>query len=157
MTGPGFASGDFVKSDIDMAVFRTNGISTPEMPSQITRDVINNMSNDPLVESVNNNSYLLAGKDLTNGTPVIHGLEYFNQNGWKYIPNKVSITFWRLPPSIDEFGSTNGGTLDNWTNAESLSYQVAIYDADNVSDFIQRASSNPYVSNIELLEDTQTV
>ncbi len=141
----------FVKEDIKMAAFESNPRKVPGITSEKTESVIENISKDSLVEQVKRDTYMFTDKEREiTTTPSVEYPEEYIQKGVEYVPNLVSVSFWRLPPtmSLEEFGAKYGGKLDNPTTSD-LEFQSVWYETEDVKGFIDRASENPYVSNIQ--------
>ncbi|WP_148266582.1 hypothetical protein [Methanocella arvoryzae] len=67
--------------------------------------------------------------------------------GIEYDHNNVSVVFWKLPGSIQGFGKKNGGMpirLTEW----NMQSQCIVYETENQTDFIERASKDPRVRYI---------
>jgi hypothetical protein len=66
----------------------------------------------------------------------------------EYVPNLVTVGFWKLPPSVEEFGASYGGTLSN----AGVNYDInaATYITDNATSFIENVTRDPYVRYAEI-------
>jgi serine protease len=138
----------FVKGDIRMAAFETDPVMIGGVVSEKTTRAIEKISKDPLVEAVKRDTYLFVDPktEIKTMSSVKYPKDY---EGNDYVPNQVTVGFWRLPPSIEEFGEKYGGKPINVTEAY-LRLQTVIYETDDMDGFIDRASKDPYVSFIEL-------
>lgn len=140
----------FVKNDIKMVAFETSPNKQPCVTGQKTLDFIEKVTNNSIVESAKVDTYMFLDKsaDIKTTPTVVHP-EDLVRNGTEYVPNEVLVSFWRMPPSIYEFGAKYGGTPDNITDA-NLQLQFIVYDTNDVAGFINNASKDPYVSDIGL-------
>ncbi len=140
----------FVKKEIKMAAFETKPEKRPGVTSQQTMDFIANVSKDQQVEQSFEDGYLfLNPKENYSKQPLIQGPEYYNKLGAAYHPNRVIVGFWRFPPSLEEFAIRYNGKLMNLSEADRF-LKVASFETDNISEYIFRISSDPYVQFIEL-------
>ncbi len=132
----------FTKQDIKMAVFETNTIGRSGETSQRTLDFINEVSKDPLVEKAYKDGFMFtrADKVYLPQAEIIYP-ENYDQEGIKYVPNKVIVGFWRLPSSLVDFASKYNATLKS---ADDV-LLFAAFETDNVSGFIKNVSTNPYI------------
>ncbi|WP_081477318.1 S8 family peptidase [Methanocella arvoryzae] len=106
------------------------------------------MANNSRVESVKKDTYMFLNKTRTIQTkPEITYPEELKKKGIGYKSDRVTVGFWKLPASLDEFGKKYGGKLVQPTDGD-LKLQSIVYETDNIDNFINKASSDPYVSNI---------
>jgi len=138
----------FVKEDIKMAAFETDPVAIAGIENERTVQAIEKISKDPIVEQVKRDTYLFV--DRANEISSMPSVKYpKDYDGNDYVPNQVTVGFWRLPPSIEEFGEKYGGKTINVTET-NLRLQSVIYETEDMDGFIDRASKDPYVSFIEL-------
>ncbi len=137
----------FVKDEIRMAAFEVKCHLVLGVSDGKTGEAIEKLSNDSLVELVKRDTYMFAcrGTDI-NTTPSV---KYPEDYGEGYVPNQVIVGFWRNPPYIDEFSVRYGGKPANVTK-DDLRRQAMLYETEDMRDFIDRASKDPYVRYIEL-------
>ncbi len=136
----------FAKPDIKMAAFETNPTGKPGKTSQKTLDFINKVSKNPNVEKAYRDGFMFTRPDKIYTTePKITYPEDLEKQGARYVPNEVIVGFWRLPPSLEEFASKYGVSLKR-ANTGLLSATFKVNDA---SEFIKKASIDPYISYIE--------
>lgn len=151
----------FVKPDIKMAAFETLAKGHPGRVSQRTLDIVSELSKDPLVEKTFRDEYRFISReagylviDAETGyystEPLIQGPEYYEKLGLEYIPNIVRVTFWRTPPSLEEFASKYGGKLMEQSDANKF-FMSAVFETDNISEFISKISTDPYVEFVALV------
>jgi serine protease len=135
----------FVKEEIKMAAFETEPSSMPMETSQRTLDFVEEVSKDPCVEKAyEDGSMFVDPKKRYEPEPEIVYPEDFVKQGVEYVPNKVIVGFWRLPPSLEEFASKYDAKHKNFGEA----YEVllfAVFETDDVTEFIKRVSTDPYV------------
>ncbi len=142
----------FVKQEIKMAAFETKPEKRPGVTSQQTLDFVARVSKDPLVEKSFEDGFMfLDTKKNYSQKPLIQGPEYYNKLGLEYVPNKVRVGLWRFPPSLEEFASRYGGRLMNLSDADKV-LMSASFETSNISEFIDKISTDPYVRYI-VLED----
>ena len=136
----------FVKEEIKMAAFETEPSSMPMETSQRTLDFVEEGSKDPCVEKAYEDGFMFVDtKKLYKPEPKIIYPEDFDRVGAEYIPNEVNVGFWRLPPSLEEFAARYGATL----KSVDVGLLSALIEIDDVTGFIKRISTDPYVSHIE--------
>jgi serine protease len=132
----------FVKEDIKMAAFETSSMAIPGETSQTGLDFVSQALKDPCVEKAFRDPFMFGAPDSRlSPDPFIRYPEEFEKNGWEYAPNMVSVGFWRLPPSLEEFASTYGGRLLRFD--EVLLF--ATFETSDMTEFIKKVSADPYV------------
>ncbi len=138
----------FAKPDIKMAAFETNPKKDPGKTSKQTSDFIAKVSRDSLVEKTFEDGFkFMDTKKEYSTKPLILGPEYYGDG--EYVPNKVVVGFWRLPPSLEEFASRYGGKLMNLSDGDKV-LGTASFETNNISEFINKVSTDPYVQFVEL-------
>ncbi|NQE44814.1 Halolysin [ANME-1 cluster archaeon GoMg2] len=136
----------FVKEDVKMAAFETEPSSMPMETSQRTLDFVEEVSRNSRVEKAYKDGFMFVRPNKAyTPEPMITYPEDFDKKGWEYIPKEAIVGFWRLPPSLEEFASRYGATLKS-VDVDLLS---ALFEIDDVTGFIKRISTDPYVSYIE--------
>ena len=75
--------------------------------------------------------------------------EDYDRRGFEYVPNQVSVGFWRIPPSLEEFSARCGGKPIDLTESD-LKFKWVLFETEDMNGFIDRASQDPYVRNVEL-------
>ena len=139
----------FAKEDIKFAAFETEPISMPGETSQHTLDFIEEVSKDPRVEKAREDGFMFVRPDkVYMPEPKIVYPEDFDKKGWGYIPNEVKVGFWRLPQSFEEFASKYGAKLKDFDEANEF-LLFATFETDNVTGFIKKISTDPYVRHAE--------
>ncbi|MBE0427951.1 MAG: hypothetical protein IBX72_15060 [Nitrospirae bacterium] len=129
----------FAKLDIKMAAFETVPIGSPAQTSQRTLDFINEVSKDSLVEKAYRDEFEFTRPDEKYSPEP--GIKYPEDMKDDYVPNKVIVGFWRRPPSLEDFASKHGGKLIYYEEV----LMFASFDVSNISGFISKASTDPYV------------
>lgn len=136
----------FVKDDIKMAAFETSPAREPGVTSQKTKRIIEQISNNILVESVKEDGQMFINKKKEIKTaPEVITPEDLARNGTRYSCNIVVVGFWRYPPSLEDFAAKYGGKLVDLSDGER-NLQVATFRTDDMSNFIGGALKDPYVS-----------
>ena len=127
----------FVKEEIKFAAFVTSERTPmPRPTSQRTLDFIEKVSKDPCVEKAYEDWNIFTSYPTARYTPKVTII--YPEDGLVYI--KVLVRFLRLPPSLEEFATRYGATL-----VEDDSLQYAIFETDDVTGFIRKISTDPYV------------
>ncbi|AFC99467.1 hypothetical protein Mtc_0703 [Methanocella conradii HZ254] len=140
----------FVKGDIRMAAFESDPVMVGGVVSEKTALAIERISKDPRVESVKRDTYMFVDpRQEIDMTPRLIYPEDLEKKGVEVIPDRVCVGFWRLPPSLDEFGEKYGGKPIDLTET-NLRLQWVSYETKDVKGFIDRASKDPYVQYIEV-------
>ncbi|MGA9138655.1 MAG: hypothetical protein WBZ29_00415 [Methanocella sp.] len=140
----------FYKADIRMAVFETVVNQFPLVISNKTREVIEKLSQDPLVELAYRDTFLfLDRREPINTTASVTYPEEYDKKGWEYVPHQLMVGFWRIPPSIEEFSARCGGRPVNLTESD-LEFKWVLFETEDMNGFIDRASQDPYVRYVEL-------
>lgn len=140
----------FVKQDINMVGFETMPEKEIGRTSQRTQDIVSTLSNDPLVEKAFIDEYRFTNaKKNYSATASIQGPEFYESMGLAWRPHKVVVQFWRFPPSLEEFASKNGATVEELGEANKF-FTYAVFNASNVSHFINKISIDPYVKFVFL-------
>lgn len=136
----------FANADIKMAAFETNPILTPGETSVLTEEFIDKVSKDARVESAERDWVKFTDpSEKYTGQKVIVTPEDLNGTG--YAPDEVVVGFWRMPPSLEEFGAKYGGKLINSSVDDELKF--ATFNTSDMTGFINKVSSDPYVSSAE--------
>lgn len=136
----------FVKEDIKMAAFETSTDFFVGETSSKTTNAIVKTANDSRVESVKKDTYMFVNKSRNVQTkPEIVYPEDLEKKGIEYVPNLVTVGFWKLPASLEEFGEKNGGKVYQLTE-ENLHLQCIGYQTNDMNDFIDKVSKDPSVS-----------
>lgn len=81
------------------------------------------------------------------GKPEVVYPSDLDKKGSEYDHYNVSVGFWKLPGSLVGFGEKNGGKLIRLTESD-IKYQSVVYETNNQTDFIARASRDPRVRYI---------
>ena len=140
----------FVKDDIMMAAFETSSVKNPGVTSQKTCIFIENMLKDPRVESVKEDTYMFINKnDVIKTTPTMVDIKALSRNGTTYVSDQVIVGFWKLPPSLDDFGAKYGGTPVSVSESD-LESQSILFEAKDVNGFINGALTDPYVNYVNV-------
>lgn len=140
----------FVKENILMAAFETSSVKLPGVTSQKTRDFIASVSRDPRVESAKEDTYQFINKNNTiRSTPIVVDISALSRNGTAYVPDQVIVGFWKLPSSIESFGEKYGGKPVNLSE-NNLQSQSILFETQDVSNFINGVSNDPYVSYVNV-------
>lgn len=135
----------FVKDDIRMAAFESSPQKEPGITSKSTKDSIEKISKDPIVESVKEDtSMFINKKSQIKAEANIVTPKDCDRNGTIYSQNKVVVGFWRFPASLDKFAEKYGGKLIDLTDGD-LSLQKAVFETSNSTDFINKISNDPYI------------
>ena len=139
----------FAKDDIKMAAFETEPSSMPMETNQRTLDFVEEVSRNSRVEKVYKDGFMFVrpGKVYTPEPKIIYP-ENLDKHNVAYIPNEVVVGFWRLPPSLEEFASRYGAKLKNFGEADEVLLS-ALFETDDITEFIKRVSTDPYVCYIE--------
>lgn len=142
----------FVKQDIKMVGFETMPEGKSGETSQRTLDIVSALSNDPLVEKAFRDEYrfINSKKNYSTG-PIIQGPEYFENLGISYNHSIVRITFFRTPSSLEGFASRYGVKLMELTEGDKF-FMSAGFETNNISDFINKISTDPYVEFVTLVD-----
>jgi serine protease len=143
----------FAKEDIKMAVFETNPLTMIGAEiSQRTLDFISEVSKDPRVEEAYRDGWRFV-QTIREYSPEPE-VRYPEGEVWEDPPYKVtpgfkvSVGFWRLPPSVEDFASKYGGKLIRFDEV----LQSAYFEASNIAEvveFIKKVSEDPYVRYVE--------
>ncbi|KCZ70881.1 hypothetical protein ANME2D_02907 [Candidatus Methanoperedens nitroreducens] len=136
----------FTKHDIKMAAFETNPISIPAQTSQQTLDFINRISTDSSVEKAYRDEFefIRSDKEYSPEPRVMYPEDMRDE----YVPDQVIVGFWRFPPSLDEFASKHEGKLKNFDDANNV-LKSALFETNNITEFIKKVSTDPYVRYAE--------
>lgn len=138
----------FVKDDIKMAAFETSPTRVPGVTSQKTKELIEQISKDPLVESVKVDTFMFTDKKSDiKAMPEVITPEDLDKNGTIY-SHEVIVGFWRFPPSLEDFAAKYGGRLVNLTEGD-LNLLTAMFETDDMTGFINNVSKDPYVRYVE--------
>lgn len=136
----------FAKQDIKMAAFETQPIGKTGETSQQTLDFINVVSKDPRVEKAYTDGFMFIRPDKVYlPEPHITYPEDFDKKGFAYAPKEVKVGFWRLPSSPEEFASKYDAKL---RYVEDVLF-FAVFEADNITEFLRKISTDPYVRHAE--------
>ncbi|AFC99062.1 hypothetical protein Mtc_0291 [Methanocella conradii HZ254] len=139
----------FVKDDIKMAAFETSPTRVPGVTSQKTKELIEQISKDPLVESVKVDTFMFTDKKSDiKAMPEVITPEDLDKNGTIYSHEKVIVGFWRFPPSLEDFAAKYGGRLVNLTEGDR-NLLTAMFETDDMTGFINNVSKDPYVRYVE--------
>lgn len=136
----------FVKQDIKLAAFETNPVGRPGEVSKATLDFINEVSKNPLVEEAFHDGFMFTRPDREYSSEP--KLTYPEDMRDEYVPNEVIVGFWRFPPSLEEFASKHGGKLKNFDDADNV-LKSALFETNNITEFIKKVSTDPYVRYAE--------
>lgn len=136
----------FAKQDIKMAAFETVPIGRPAQTSQKTLDFISEVSNDSRVEKAYRDEFEFIRSDEEYSPEP--KLMYPDNMKDEYVPDQVIVGFWRFPPSLEEFASKNGGKLKNLDDADNV-LKSALFETSNITEFIKKVSTDPYVRYAE--------
>jgi serine protease len=138
----------FVKADIKMAAFETDPVAIGGVVNEKTTQAIEKISKDSRVEQVERDTYMFVDRaNEINTTPIVRYPEDYG--GSDLVPDQVAVGFWRLPPSIEEFGAKYGGKPISLSETD-MRLQAFVFETKDVKGFIDRASKDPYVSFVEL-------
>ncbi len=136
----------FAKQDIKFAAFETNPVGRPGEVSNATLNFINEVSKNPLVEEAFHDGFMFTRQDSEYSSEP--KLTYPENMKDEYVPNQVIVGFWRFPPSLDEFASKHGGQLKNFGDADNV-LKSALFETNNITEFIKNVSTDPYVRYAE--------
>lgn len=141
----------FARPEIKMAAFETMPELEPGAKSAIAQNFLANVSKDSKVKGTEFDTFMFVDTTMDYTQPWVVTPEDLERNNTSYVPDKVSVGFWRMPPSLDEFGAKYGGTLVNSSVDYGLNVnyrlKFATFTTNNMTDFIKKVSSDPYVSS----------
>lgn len=139
----------FVKDEIKMAAFETAKTKMPGVTSNKTLQTIEKISKDPRVEMVREDMFMFVDKKQTiRTTPKAVYPADLERNGTEYVPGRITVNFWKLPQSLEEFGNKNGGKLVELTETDIRLLSV-LYETDNMDEFINNTLKDPHVRSVE--------
>ncbi len=138
----------FAKENISMVAFETSPNKKPGVTSQKTLEFIEQVSKDPNVVSVKEDTYMFINKnDTISVSAKVTYPEDLDRSGIEYAAGEVIVGFWRIPP-FSAFCAKRGVTLDNVTETNN-DLQYAIFKIDKMNNFINSASRDPYVRYVK--------